>query len=361
MVSSNAVVLCTYSYDPLDRLAGASPGGSDSVQRFYQKSRLTTEIRGEIHRALFQTEDHLLAQQQHQSGKTNCALFGTDRQRSVLHGLDATQQLAFAYAPYGFHQPQLHLPGFTGEQPDPVTGHYLLGNGYRAFNPVLMRFNSPDSLSPFGKGGLNAYAYCVGDPVNRVDPTGHTWGWVKALARLVGRSKTIQNVKPLFGKYDGIYLFKEKSFGKSVLTIAGDSSQSNYYHQYHSLVTNSGVKISPRQLHDAVQATGVNIHQFSGVRLLMSGGASGGSGSYASRFSAISNAPVKAYVGNIATAGRPTLSLEFERLRNAIPAQFFYKKGYQIAKSNPFRPGSEAYDKFNYGPVKFIRGQPQSR
>ncbi|WP_226489408.1 RHS repeat-associated core domain-containing protein, partial [Pseudomonas sp. B20] len=65
------------------------------------------------------------------------------------------------------------LPGFNGEQPDPLTGHYLLGNGYRAYNPVLMRFNSPDSMSPFGKGGLNAYAYCVGDPVNRVDPNGH--------------------------------------------------------------------------------------------------------------------------------------------------------------------------------------------
>ncbi|EGH35731.1 hypothetical protein PSYJA_44541, partial [Pseudomonas syringae pv. japonica str. M301072] len=38
-----------------------------------------------------------------------------------------------------------------------MTGHYLLGNGYRAFNPVLMRFNSPDSLSPFGEGGVNAY------------------------------------------------------------------------------------------------------------------------------------------------------------------------------------------------------------
>jgi len=41
----------------------------------------------------------------------------------------------------------------------------MLGNGYRAYNPILKRFNSPDSLSPFGKGGLNAYSYCVGDPV----------------------------------------------------------------------------------------------------------------------------------------------------------------------------------------------------
>ncbi|WKV84490.1 hypothetical protein LJJ44_26730 [Pseudomonas sp. B24_DOA] len=28
-------------------------------------------------------------------------------------------------------------------------------------------------MSPFGAGGLNAYSYCLGDPVNRVDPTGH--------------------------------------------------------------------------------------------------------------------------------------------------------------------------------------------
>ncbi|NAS96806.1 hypothetical protein CU664_12085 [Pseudomonas syringae pv. actinidifoliorum] len=64
-------------------------------------------------------------------------------------------------------------PGFNGELLDDITGHYLLGNGYRAYNPVLMRFNSPDSLSPFGKGGLNAYAYCGGDPINKEDSTGH--------------------------------------------------------------------------------------------------------------------------------------------------------------------------------------------
>jgi RHS repeat-associated protein len=68
----------------------------------------------------------------------------------------------------------LSLLGFNGERPDPVTGHYLLGNGYRAFNPVLLRFNSPDSWSPFGEGGLNSYAYCLGDPINRYDPDGHT-------------------------------------------------------------------------------------------------------------------------------------------------------------------------------------------
>src|SRR5207253_4738400 len=90
--------------------------------------------------------------------------------------------------PYGHRAPEgglLSLLGFNGERPDPVTGHYVLGNGYRAFNPVLMRFNSPDSLSPFEEGGLNAYAYCVGDPINRVDPTGHVGNLFKGILNLL--------------------------------------------------------------------------------------------------------------------------------------------------------------------------------
>ncbi|CAI1566705.1 RHS repeat-associated core domain [Serratia quinivorans] len=64
--------------------------------------------------------------------------------------------------------------GFNGERSDPLTGVTHLGNGYRAYNPVLMRFNAPDSWSPFGDGGINCYAYCEGDPVNNTDPNGHS-------------------------------------------------------------------------------------------------------------------------------------------------------------------------------------------
>ncbi|ELB2794052.1 hypothetical protein QMX34_004712, partial [Aeromonas hydrophila] len=37
---------------------------------------------------------------------------------------------------------------FNGERCDPVTGLYHLGQGYRAYNPGLMRFHVADSLSP---------------------------------------------------------------------------------------------------------------------------------------------------------------------------------------------------------------------
>lgn len=68
---------------------------------------------------------------------------------------------------------------FNGQRLDPVSGNTHLGNGYRAYNPVLMRMNSPDSWSPFGTGGINTYAYCTDDPVNRSDPSGHmsAQGW----------------------------------------------------------------------------------------------------------------------------------------------------------------------------------------
>ncbi|RMP11093.1 hypothetical protein ALQ08_01313 [Pseudomonas syringae pv. delphinii] len=172
MSSANPVVLCTYYYDATDRLADCSPAGQDSTRLFYQKSRLATQIQGQIQHTLLRTDEYLLARLSVENNQSNCALLATDQQQSVI----AAQSLAFAYTPYGHRQPStgpMNLPGFTGERVDPVTGHYLLGNGYRAFNPVLMRFNSPDSLSPFGEGGLNAYGYCEGNPINRVDPSGH--------------------------------------------------------------------------------------------------------------------------------------------------------------------------------------------
>ncbi|NVN62761.1 RHS repeat-associated core domain-containing protein [Pseudomonas putida] len=88
-----------------------------------------------------------------------------------------------AYSPYGYLSIFQAVLGFNGGRQDPVTGCYLLGNGRRAFNPSLMRFISPDSMSPFAAGGLNSYVYCLGDPVNREDPSGY-FSLIKPISRL---------------------------------------------------------------------------------------------------------------------------------------------------------------------------------
>jgi RHS repeat-associated protein len=98
-------------------------------------------------------------------------LLASDLARSVLRGASH----GFAYSAYGYdpvrESPCLRL-GFNGVMRDPQAAVYLLGNGHRAYNPVLMRFCSPDKLSPFVDGGVNSYGYCAGDPINHADPRG---------------------------------------------------------------------------------------------------------------------------------------------------------------------------------------------
>ena len=168
------VLLCRYDYDPLDRLTGLHPHPQAPRQRFYRQDRLSTDIQGDVQHTIVRHGDQLLALQRRDA--TSCTLLATDPQHSVLHAVGATEQQAMAYSPYGHHPTagaNQHLLGFNGECADPVTGHYLLGNGYRAFNPVLMRFNSPDSWSPFSTSGMNTYTYCRNRPINSNDPSGH--------------------------------------------------------------------------------------------------------------------------------------------------------------------------------------------
>ncbi|WP_082428365.1 RHS repeat-associated core domain-containing protein [Pseudomonas sp. NBRC 111119] len=108
-------------------------------------------------------------------------LYRTDRQYSVL---GKSPREPFAYSTYGAlslaHATRL---AFCGQSRDALTAKYPLGNGRRFYSPKLMRFTSPDSFSPFGKGGINVYAYCGGDPVNRHDPGGAFWS---TLLRAIG-------------------------------------------------------------------------------------------------------------------------------------------------------------------------------
>lgn len=181
-----AICSVQYHYDPLDRLATSTQASESPCWRFYQNQRLATEVHVDGSNSVFQHADQLLAQRINASTQ----LLATDFQRSVLSADQHTRQ---CYSPYGqrsIFSGVGSLLGFNGERPDPLTGHYLLGNGYRAYNPVLMRFNSPDRLSPFGGGGINAYAYCSGDPLNREDSTGYMWKFVLSVLMLPTGGRT---------------------------------------------------------------------------------------------------------------------------------------------------------------------------
>ncbi|KAM0251646.1 hypothetical protein ACHAQJ_008106 [Trichoderma viride] len=108
------------------------------------------------------------------NGSSQIRLWASDRHGSIMAWFDTQKPNNVKqqqFTPYG-HGAADSL-GFNGQWRDSITGWYHLGNGYRVYNPVLKRFHSPDQWSPFLSGEINPYVYCLNDPVNQVDPTGH--------------------------------------------------------------------------------------------------------------------------------------------------------------------------------------------
>lgn len=107
-------------------------------------------------------------------GNAHVSLLKTDLAKSVLGEAACGKAGDLNYTVYGYSpvSDARMKPAFSGESYDRHSACYLLGTGARLYSPILMRFVSPDTLSPFGRGGVNAYAYCNGDPVNYSDPTG---------------------------------------------------------------------------------------------------------------------------------------------------------------------------------------------
>jgi RHS repeat-associated protein len=171
---------CAFGYDPLDRICSVE----DTFglrHRYYEKGQLAYED-GEGHSSAFHAHGGAsLAETRLSDGIREAILLGADAQGSTIFELSDEARVP-VYTPYG-HAPATSGTSdvaYAGATRDRSTGLYLL-DSYRAYNPVLMRFHSPDSASPFGDGGLNAYAYAAGDPVNHVDPTGQSlFAWLIA-------------------------------------------------------------------------------------------------------------------------------------------------------------------------------------
>ena len=286
-----------YAYDPLDRLIQTA-----GIRRFYNRSRMTTEIEGAVQRSVFQVGDHVLAE----GGAGGSNLLATDLQRSVLHTVNPDKTQPIAYSVYG-HRPAesgvASVLGFNGERADPVTGHYLLGNGYRAFNPVLMRFNSPDSWSPFGKGGINAYGYCGGDPANQVDSLGHASYFFKMLngVRTIipkvsysGAKKGYVKLSEFTELLPSVLAAKERlKDGNIRLVINGHSSKGRMVYGADNRA------LSIEKLVASIEDSGLD--DYSSIRLISCKTAMGAESSYAQQLSTAIGLPVKGYVNNVMT------------------------------------------------------------
>ena len=301
---SQPKVVHRYRYDPLNRLIETA-----GIQRFYNTTRMATEIQGAVQHSVFQSGGVLLAQTRREGTKADCTLLATGFQRSVLHGVSPDKVEPIAYNVYGHrpaHSGLLSVLGFNGERPDPITGHYLLGNGYRAFNPALMRFNSPDSLSPFGKGGVNCYAYCEGDPINRYDPTGHFSfnGFFKvARSKFINkfvfnsRKQYVSNVKELGGE---LYQFTHVS-AKNTKTLSIDGH--GFAQSGKSVIFEGDNQLFAADLVKLIEENGTRLKDYGQIRLLACDVASG---DFAQEMANITGVPTKAYKGdfNISYGGR---------------------------------------------------------
>jgi RHS repeat-associated protein len=149
--------------------------------------------------------------------QSHTVLLATDEKNSILAEVAGGQPNSVAFSAYGQQSSQQEVAtnlGFNGGLREAHRGWYLLGNGYRAYNPTLMRFHSPDSWSPFNGGGLNAYMYCGGDPVNFSDPTGHV-RWLPSW----------KSIKNFFSRKDSTYSpLTNSPSSVSVDSTAGNAS-----------------------------------------------------------------------------------------------------------------------------------------
>lgn len=150
-------------------------------------------------------------------------LLTTDQRFSVLRSDSSRLVQSFAYSAFGFHA----LDGanlasrFNGQVLERTAQGYLLGNGYRSYSPALQRFTCPDSISPFGEGGLNGYVYCDSDPVNRIDPSGHIPDFAKPFRWLLKRLRPKSTGKVLVTTRDVV----EGTASKSVLRQVGGAGK----------------------------------------------------------------------------------------------------------------------------------------
>jgi len=284
-------------------------------------------------------------------------LLMTEQNGSVMDRKDRDGFRYEAYCVFGQTYPTStasHI-AFNGQWRESPSRSYLLGNGYRNYNPILRRFDRPDSWSPFGKGGLNAYAYCGADPVNQIDPSGH----LPELIRRLGRHLGIGKKAPLHNAMTDI-----KQLGPG-LTAFADNPGGGWRINFlaHSPSPAQGANLTSNNrlgvegLTSLFNKGGGNFDDFDSVRLLVCYSAAGGKKSYASRLAQHLGKPVKGYrkkvFVSVAPAEIDTMIREGSEKVSSQNGKIVYNPGIEVYKQNILSTQHPEYRNFSYLPRTF--------
>lgn len=145
---------------------------ASSSRIFYQAGYLSAEVLFDEKRSFLRFKELPLAERELRAAGGMVSLLAIDAQHSITKN---SCSRFISYTPYGYSLSGClaqSLLGFSGMHRQ-LNNCYFSGDGYRTYSTSLMRFNSPDSFSPFDAGGVNSYSYCIGDPINYTDASGH--------------------------------------------------------------------------------------------------------------------------------------------------------------------------------------------
>ena len=98
---------------------------------------------------------------------------------NVISDIDGKKEQRLEYYPYGktyvSDGDKTTNYKYTGKEEDSSTGLYFYGARY--YDSEIGRFIQPDTIvpSPYNPQDLNRYSYCNNNPINYIDPTGHSW------------------------------------------------------------------------------------------------------------------------------------------------------------------------------------------
>lgn len=174
-----------YGYGPDTRIGRIRRAGQ-TTYRYFDDGLVYGEFNDTDQRRYLRAGGTVVAETVLAGAMRTTWLVGSDPQGSAIVESGAKPTMR-TYGAFGYRDTTDDgaRTGFAGETRDEDIDGYILGD--RPYSPTLRRFLCPDRASPFGAGGFNRYAYCAGDPVNRIDPGGNAWwDWLGPALGIVG-------------------------------------------------------------------------------------------------------------------------------------------------------------------------------